>query len=132
MAKSKSKKRYTDKELAKIRRSLVETKAHIIEDVLRFQGDSLKKSLKDSSGDLSGYSFHMADMATDLYEREFSLQLAETERERLYELDKAIRRIDEGTFGQCEECGKDIRKQRIKAMPEAENCIECQEEKERS
>lgn len=132
MKKSNNKKRYTQKDLQKIRRSLVETKAHILKDILKFQGDSLKNSLKDAAGDLSGYSFHMADMATDLYEREFSLQLAEAEREQLFALDKAIKRIDEGVFGLCNECGAPIKKQRIKAMPEAENCIGCQEKIEKA
>ena len=74
----------------------------------------------------------MADMATDLYDREFSLELAEGEREMLFALDKAIRRIDEGSYGKCDICGNNISKQRLKAMPQAENCIECQEKEEKS
>jgi DnaK suppressor protein len=73
----------------------------------------------------------MADMATDLYDREFSLELAEGERERLYALDDAIKRIDEGTYGKCDACGGKISKQRLKAMPQAQNCIKCQEEEEK-
>ena len=93
---------------------------------------TLNKSSKDASGDLSGYSFHMADMATDLYDREFSLELAEGERKILYSLDDAIKRIDEGAYGKCHLCGQSISKQRLKAMPQAEHCIECQEKEEKS
>lgn len=121
---------FTKKELDSIRNDLISQKAMIIEEILSIQGQS-NKSLKDSSGDLSGYSFHMADQATDLYDREFSLTLAEGERERLFSLDEAIKKIDEGSYGLCEGCGSPIAKRRIKAMPNASNCIKCQQEKER-
>ena len=74
----------------------------------------------------------MADMATDLYDREFSLELAEGERERLYALDEAIRHIDEGTYGVCDMCNCRISKQRLKVIPQAVKCIECQEKEEKS
>ena len=124
-------KKYTKPELKKIRERLVEEKAQILQDLIRLKGSSLKKSIKDASGDLSGYSFHMADMATDLYDREFSLELAEGERKRLYDLDDAIKRVDEGTYGQCDKCGGLITKQRLKVMPQAQYCIKCQEEMEK-
>jgi DnaK suppressor protein len=134
MAKKKTtgKKPFAKKDLESIRKQLVREKAKILEDIISLQGDSVKKSLKDASGDLSGYTFHMADMATDLYDREFSLELSEGERERLFALDEAIRRIDEGTYGKCSSCGCAISKQRLKVMPQAELCIKCQEKKERS
>ncbi|MFH1552628.1 MAG: TraR/DksA C4-type zinc finger protein [Candidatus Omnitrophota bacterium] len=123
---------FTENDLATIRRALVKKKALILEELLKIKAETLNKSLKDASGDLSGYSFHMADMATDLYDREFSLELAEGERERLYALDDAIKRIDEGTYGVCDECGISISKQRLKVMPQAKYCIECQEKEEKS
>jgi DnaK suppressor protein len=138
MAKSKKtgtgseNKSYNKKELTDIREKLIEKKAQILQDNISLQGDSFKKSFKDASGDLSGYSFHMADMATDLYDREFSLELAEGERERLFVLDEAIKRIDEGSYGQCDICGVRIGKQRMKFQPQAKHCIKCQEEEEKS
>ena len=122
---------FTKKQVQDIRKALVEEKAHLIKDLLKLKGESLNKSLKDASGDLSGYSFHMADMATDLYDREFSLELAEGEREQLFALDEAIKRIDEGSYGKCDECGTDISKQRLKVMPQAKLCIKCQEKQEK-
>lgn len=130
MGVNERKNRFTENELEEIRKELIKRKADILQDAIRLQKDSLKKTFKDASGDLSGYSFHMADMATDLYEREFSLQLAEAERQHLYFLDDAIRRLDEGKYGICGECGCKIPKQRLKAIPEAEYCIECQEKQE--
>ncbi len=123
---------FTKQELASIRKSLVKEKARILEELFKLKGQGLNKSLKDASGDLSGYSFHMADMATDLYDREFILELAESERERLYALDDAIKRIDEGTYGKCDICSKRISKSRLKVMPQATRCIPCQEEEEKS
>ncbi len=135
MVKKKSsgkKSSFTKQQLRTIREGLVKKKAQILEELMKIKGESLHKSLKDASGDLSGYSFHMADMATDLYDREFSLELAEGERERLYALDDAIKRIDEGTYGKCDLCGERITKMRLKAMPQAKYCIKCQEKEEKS
>ncbi len=123
---------FTKKELQDVRKKLVQEKAKILEELMKIKGESLNKSFKDASGDLSGYTFHMADMATDLYDREFSLELAEGERERLYALDEAIKRIDEGTYGKCDSCGGKVSKQRLKVMPQAKYCIECQEKEEKS
>ncbi len=122
---------FTKTEMKAIREDLVKEKAGILQELMRLKDGALNKSLKDASGDLSGYSFHMADMATDLYDREFSLELAEGERERLYALDDAIKRIDEGSYGKCDLCGDSITKQRLKVMPQAEFCLKCQEKKER-
>jgi len=128
-----SKKKGSEKiELGKIRKRLVEEKDGILRELMSIQENSLRKSQKEASGDLSGYSFHMADMATDLYEREFLLGLAEGEREMLFALDDAIKRIDEGVYGVCDECGEPISKQRLKAMPQAQCCIKCQEKIEKS
>lgn len=123
---------FSKQELNSIRKKLIGIKAKILEELISLKGGVLNKSLKDASGDLSGYSFHMADMATDLYDREFSLELAEGERQRLYDLDAAIRRIDEKSYGKCDYCGGSIPKQRLKAMPQAEHCIKCQEKLEKS
>ncbi|RKY42947.1 MAG: TraR/DksA family transcriptional regulator [Candidatus Makaraimicrobium thalassicum] len=123
---------FTKQELKTIRKELIEKKAQIIQELISLKDEGLNKSFKDASGDLSGYSFHMADMATDLYDREFSLGLAEAERERLFSLDEALKRVDEGTYGSCDFCGAHISKQRLKAMPQAGHCIKCQEKEEKS
>jgi RNA polymerase-binding protein DksA len=125
------KKAFKKKELEAIRKKLIAEKERIIQDVLALKGDNINKSFKDLSGDLSGYSFHMADMATDLYDREFSLGLAEGERERLYELDEAVKRIDQGNYGICETCGEKIPSGRLKVMPHAKYCLKHQEEMEK-
>lgn len=87
---------------------------------------TLNKSQREASGDLSGYSYHMADMASDDYEREFSLGRASDEQETLYSIDEAMKRVEDGTYGLCIQCGKAIPKKRLKAVPHTSLCIDCQ------
>ncbi|MFA5199517.1 MAG: TraR/DksA family transcriptional regulator, partial [Candidatus Omnitrophota bacterium] len=95
------KKKYTKKELKEFRKIVQKRKEEILDDLKHIADDTLRKSQKEASGDISGYTYHMADVATDNYDREFSLGLASDERKSLYELDDAIKRIEEGTFGIC-------------------------------
>ena len=89
------------------------------------------KSPREASGDLSAYTVHMADMSADAYEREVSMNIVSSEQEVLYQIDDALKRIDEGTFGICEQCTKPITMSRLKAVPYASLCIKCQRDKER-
>ena len=100
-------------------------------DLAHLEKDSLNLSQRDASGDLSGYSFHMADMATDNFDREFNLGLASNEQERLNQIDDALRKIDDGRFGICEVCSKPITQKRLIAVPYARFCIKCQAEEEK-
>jgi RNA polymerase-binding protein DksA len=91
----------------------------------------LKVNPRDSAGDLSGYSFHMADAGTDAYEREKAFQFASTEGRLLLDLDEALRRLYRGEYGNCESCGNAIAKARLEAMPTARLCRDCKEKEER-
>ena len=88
------------------------------------------KSPREASGDLSAYTVHMADMAADTYEREVSMNIVSSEQEVLYQIDDALKRIDEGSFGICQQCNKPITMSRLKAVPYASMCIACQRIKE--
>ncbi len=127
----KAAKRLTREELHDFRKLILKTKENILDEIKHISEDTLKKSQKDASGDISGYTYHMADVASDTYDREFSLGLASNERQSLYELDDAIKRIEEGAFGVCEECKSPIAKTRLKAVPFARLCLKCQERKEK-
>ena len=87
---------------------------------------ALKRSRQENSGDLSNMPIHMADIGSDNFEQEFTLGLIENEDQTLREIEDALERIDNGTFGDCERCGKKVRKVRLKALPYARYCIECQ------
>jgi len=86
---------------------------------------------KDKTGDVSGHSMHIADVATDMYDREFSLGLASNDRELLNRIEAALKRISEKNFGQCTVCKKPIAAARLKALPYVETCLKCQEELEK-
>ena len=89
------------------------------------------KNPRESSGDLSAYTVHMADMSADAYEREVSMNLVSSEQEVLYQIDDALKRMDEGAYGVCQQCNKSITMSRLKAVPYASLCIKCQRDKER-
>ena len=84
----------------------------------------------NDSRDVSGHVLHMADVATDMYDREFNLGLASNERELLYKVDLALKRIADKSFGTCIECEKDIPVARLNAIPYADTCRNCQEKLE--
>ena len=124
-------KKMSKKELLEFKKLILKVKDEIIDDIKHISDDTLKKSQKDASGDISGYTYHMADVATDTYDREFSLSLASNDRQFLYELEDALKRIDDGIFGVCESCKALISKTRLKAVPYARLCVKCQEKKEK-
>jgi RNA polymerase-binding protein DksA len=121
----------TKKELRDFKKLILKRKNEILESIYHISEDTLKKSQKDASGDISGYTYHMADVATDTYDREFSLGIASNERQFIYELDDAFKKIEDGTFGICEGCKIPITKTRLKAVPYARFCLKCQEKKEK-
>ena len=125
------KKKLNKKELTDFKKLLLKKKDEINAEIKHISDDTLKKSQKDASGDISGYTYHMADVATDNYDREFSLGLASKDRKSLYELEDAFKRIEDGTFGVCLDCGSLIAKIRLKVVPQARLCIKCQEKREK-
>jgi RNA polymerase-binding protein DksA len=125
------KKKLAKKELNDFKKLLLKKRGELDDEIKHISDDTLKKSQKDASGDISGYTYHMADVATDNYDREFSLGLASKDRKSLYELEDALKRIEEGTFGVCLDCDSLITKARLKVVPQARLCIKCQEKKEK-
>ena len=73
----------------------------------------------------AGVSNHVADVGTDVMEQEKDLVLIGNLQERLREVDHALERMDEGTYGICERCGKPINPERLEALPSATFCIDC-------
>ncbi len=128
---SPGKKKLHKKELTEFKKIILKRKGEVVENIEHISEDTLKKSQKDASGDISGYTYHMADVATDNYDREFSLGLAANERQSILELDDALKKIQDGTFGVCEDCKSLITKTRLKALPYARLCLKCQEKKEK-
>jgi RNA polymerase-binding protein DksA len=103
---------------------LLEKRKEILKNVGEIEDEALKKSRLDASGDLSSMPIHMADLGTDNYEQEFALGLMDSERKLLREIDDALERIEQGTYGICEGTGKQIPKARLEAQPWARYCVE--------
>jgi len=111
---------------AKYKALLLDLRDHLIDGVSFLTTDNLKRSNRDASGELSGYSLHMADAGTDNFDREFALSIVSSEQEALYEIEEALKRLEHSTYGLCEMCEKSIRKERLEAVPFARLCVHCQ------
>lgn len=92
------------------------------------EGD-LKESLKEEVIDKS-YAFHMADVGSDNNEREKSFMVASIEGNMLRELNEALDRIENGTYGICAICDEPIHPSRLEAIPYAKLCLECKAKEE--
>ena len=118
------------KETDKFKKLLLKKREELISSVNHFTGDTRRQSQKEASGDLSGYTLHMADMASDNYDRELSFNLASGERETLLQIDEALRRIEDRSYGKCLMCKKKISKRRLSAVPHAKLCLKCKQQEE--
>lgn len=114
----------TRADLDLFRELLLRRRAEILQNVLEIEDEMLKKSRLDASGDLSSMPIHMADLGSDNYEQEFTLGLVDGERKLLMEIDDALQRIENGTYGICEGTGQPIPKARLEAQPWARYSVE--------
>jgi DnaK suppressor protein len=103
---------------------LLEKRGEILSNVNEMEDEALKKSRLDAAGDLSSMPIHMADLGTDNYDQEFTLGLMDSERKLLKDIDDALQRIEQGTYGICEGTGRQIQKARLEAQPWARYCLE--------
>jgi DnaK suppressor protein len=117
------------KELEKYEKLLLAKRAKLVEEMGLLK-KSAESTVRDSSGDLSSYSYHMADQGTDAMEREKAFLFASKDGRLLYHIDEALRRIRDKTYGKCHECGRQISAARLEAVPHARLCIECKEKEE--
>ncbi len=124
-----SRKKLTPKDREAFRSLLLQRRAIIAGDVDHMQNNTLSNSSAATAGDLSRVPYHMADVGTDNFEHEFMLGLIENEEDELRRIDEALERIAEGTYGVCN-CGKPIPKARLRALPYASLCIDCQRNEE--
>jgi RNA polymerase-binding transcription factor DksA len=119
------------KQLAHIEKRLQEERGRVMKE-LGYYGEQFKGTLQSSDGDLSAYSFHMADQGTDAMEREKQFLFASKEGRYLWHVNEALRRLykDPEKFGKCHECGEDVGFDRLDALPHARLCIKCKAREE--
>ncbi len=120
----------TKAELKGYRERLLALRARLRGDVHQMAESALKKNRADGSGDLSSMPIHMADLGSDNFEQEFTLSLMESEEVTLERIEAALERVEDGTYGTCEECGVKIPKMRLNAIPYALMCVKCASQSE--
>ena len=128
---SKASEEGVPKKLLPYFRSLVRLHEEVLQGLNRHSEETLRRSSKEESGDLSGYGQHMADAGTESFERDLALSMVSSEQDALYEIDEAIRRIRDGSYGVCEITGKPISRERLRAVPFTRYSVEGQTEVER-
>ena len=121
----------TKKEMDHFRKLINGKKKELYDELGYLESSSMSGTSKDQSGDLSAYSFHMADQGTDTMDREMAFTLASREGRYLHHLNEALERIDNGSYGKCRSCECMISKARLEAVPHATQCIECKNAEEK-
>jgi DnaK suppressor protein len=104
---------------------LLALRARLRGDVNQLADAALKKNRGEANGDLSSMPIHMADLGSDNFEQEFSLSLMENDEVTLEAIESALERIEDGVYGDCEECGAKIPKTRLQAIPYTPYCVKC-------
>lgn len=107
----------------KAKRQLQEEQAQLIEQL---------EQLENAEYESIGYSNHMADDATDAFDQAVDMALKRKLDTSLEEVERALAKFDNGTYGLCETCGARIDRARLEVLPQAEYCLECQERHEHS
>jgi DnaK suppressor protein len=121
----------TRAELDYFRRRLMVLKKRIGGALSELEEEALRPVGGESAGGLSDVPVHPADMGTDNFDDELDLALLENEQQLLVDIDDALARIKAGTYGRCENCHREIPRERLEALPYARYCIECAERLER-
>jgi DnaK suppressor protein len=88
-------------------------------------GELAEEALTPEAAGMSASPSHLGDVGSDYYSQELSLDLIENERAALYEIEEALRRLEQGTYGVCEECDQPIARERLELLPYTRYCIQC-------
>ncbi|MBV9774015.1 MAG: TraR/DksA C4-type zinc finger protein [Gemmatimonadetes bacterium] len=116
----------TSEERDRIEKLLLREREQALEALGHFEERA--DDLRERSGEISLYRFHMADIGTEAQEQEKDFLLASNEGRRLYEVDEALRKLYKTPedFGKCERCGQPIGFARLEVIPQARHCANCQ------
>jgi DnaK suppressor protein len=117
----------TKKELQHFKEKLIVEKKKVLEEMGEIQQENLKQSIADQAGENSRYSYHLGDTASLAYGREFSMGLAERQTKYLEQIDEALQRIEDGTYGICLVTGEPIPVERLNEVPVAKYSVKGKE-----
>jgi RNA polymerase-binding transcription factor DksA len=129
--KDKSFKPMNKKNLTHFEKRLLEERRRVLKELGHYD-ETFGNTPQGADGDLSSYSFHMADQGTDAMEREKAFLFASQEGRFLWHIDEALRRLYKKpeSFGKCHGCGGEIAFERLDALPHARFCINCKQKEE--
>jgi len=119
------------RERNKFEKLLVEMREKKLAYITMLRELAISRTQRDASGDISAFTSHPADISTESDEREKVASLITRETQSLKELDAALERIRDASYGKCDTCGGDIPPARLQALPFATLCVKCQTEAEK-
>ncbi len=114
-------------QMEQYKQKLIQVRAEILNELRK---EERKESFSERSGE-HPLSFHLADQGGDYNEYEKTYLLASMEGDVLKQIDEALSRIEDGTYGQCVICGEEIHPKRLEAVPHATLCLSCKEKQEK-
>jgi len=119
------------KALASIRQTLETERGDLLRQQAELEADSFDATQSDMTGEV-GLDEDFADAGTATFDRERDLSIRNNISDLIDQITRAIRRIDDGTYGTCERCGRPIDAARLKALPHALLCMDCKRREERA
>ena len=126
-AKSKPKPKAQSADLEKFREQLLAEQLRLEEELEEIERRAARADESDRASELSAYEDHPADLASETFEREKDLAIGESVQHMLHKVINALEKIDRGTYGRCDACNKPIKKARLRALPFATLCLDCQD-----
>ncbi|OPY58137.1 MAG: General stress protein 16O [Pelotomaculum sp. PtaU1.Bin035] len=120
-----------EKQLWKLKNKLLTERGKLAGQIEFIDDNGLGVSMEDSISELSTYDNHPADIGTELFERSKDFSLRENAIITVAAIDEALEKIENGTYGTCDICGKEIEPGRLEAIPYTTKCMDCEEAEER-
>ena len=128
---AKSKALVSGDEMEKFREQLLAEQVRLEEELQEIEKRAAHVDESDRATELSSYEDHPADLASETFEREKDLAIGESVQHMLHKVINALEKLDRGTYGRCDACARPIKKARLRALPFATLCVECQARLER-
>ncbi|MBS8265346.1 molecular chaperone DnaK [Mesobacillus boroniphilus] len=115
----------TNDQLNRLKQMVIDEKETLISQIDSNEEEGyLEGSQREATGELSSYDNHPADSGTELFERSKNLAMYEHHDDQIEKVDSALKAIEDGTYGNCAECGKEIPFERLEAVPYTLYCVE--------
>jgi len=111
----------------KYRKALLKERDRLRKEIELIEQDISYADTRAGQSELANYDQHPADAGTETFEKEKDLAIRDSLREILGRIDEAMGKIERGTYGECDRCGREIPKARLNAVPHAIYCVECQD-----